>query len=354
MNLLSPRRIGVWLLATLAAWLLLPSALMAQQVLRYSDHEPLGGMRTTFLQEVFFPAIEKASNGRLKVESHWGGQRAGAYDALRATSQGQVVDMATVVPEYTAKELELHQIFKSFPVGPAGQQQVAFFRRVYAQVPEFSAELAANNVVPVFLATGYPLAFFSTAPMKSLDDMQGRRWRTASFWHRDFLNQSGAVPVSMPWGPQVYDALNNKTLDGLMVNVDSGQELKVHQVAPNVLLSRDLWLGHLYLVAMNRDTWNALPPEDQQAIQQAAETAYRSLGEVMGKALQRMVDTLAKEGASVRTLTQDEVTAWQAAVRYPAVQAAWVQSRQGQTATTAGPVLEKVRQLMPAFLRQLP
>ncbi|MBS1186386.1 MAG: transporter substrate-binding protein [Burkholderiaceae bacterium] len=128
------------LLITIATFLL-PTAASAQKVLRYSDHEPLGGMRTKFIKEVFFTAIEQESQGRLKIQDHWGGKVAGAYDALRIAGEGNAADMSIVVPEYTAKELPLHQIFKSFPTGPSGNRQLDFFRRVYAEVPEFAAEL---------------------------------------------------------------------------------------------------------------------------------------------------------------------------------------------------------------------
>ena len=76
-----------------------------------------------------------------------------------------------------------------------------------------------------------------------------------SFWHQDFLRNTGAVPVTMPWGEGVYKALQGGTLDGLMVNVDSGYDLKVHETAPHVLISKDLWLGHVYLLVMNKTTW---------------------------------------------------------------------------------------------------
>lgn len=341
-------------LAVLLAACLLSAPAFAQRVLRYSDHEPLGGMRTTFLQEVFFAAVEKESSGRLKIDALWNGRLAGAYDALRAAGKGEVADLSMVVPEYMAKDLPLHQIFKSFPTGPSGEQQVSFFRRVYAETPELSAELARNKVEPLFLATGYPVAFFSAAPLRSLSDLQGTKWRTASFWHRDFLRNVGATPVSMPWGPGIYAALQDKALDGLMVNVDSGYELKVHEAAPHVLLSKDLWLGHLYLVVMNRDTWSGLAAEDQAAIRRAAETAYRALGPVMDSSFDSMVAMLKKEGATLRQLTQPEVAAWKAATCHPAVQAGWVKEQEGQGVTEAAWVMEKVSALMDEASRQKP
>ncbi len=168
------------LLALALAALVLPTAASAQRVLRYSDHKPLAGMRTRFIKDVFFAAIDKESNGRLKVDDRW--------DSV----------------------------------------------------------------------------------------------------------------VSMPWGEPVFKAMRDKTMDGFMVNVDSGYMLTVHEVAPLAVLSEDLWLGHLYVLAMNRATWNGLAPEDKQAIQRAAETAYKTLGKVMDKSFDAQVDDLKKAGVTLR------------------------------------------------------
>ena len=334
------------ILGLLLAASLLPTAAFAQKILRYSDHQPLDGMRTQFINEVFFPAIEKESNGRLKIEAHWDGQLAKAYDALGAVREGKVTDMATTVPEYTAKELPLHQIFKSFPVGPSGAKQVSFFRRVYADVPELNAELNRNNLVEIFLGTGYPVAFFSTQPLKSLEEMKGHTWRTASFWHKDFLQNAGAIPITMHWGEEVYKALQARTLDGLMVNVDSGYDLKVHEHAPHALVSKDLWLGHLYPLTMNRDTWNALALEDKQAIQRAARTAYKALGPVMDRSFDTQVEALRKGGATIRLLERKEVQAFNTATKYQEAQAVWVKEQESKGVKDAGAVVKKVNAIL--------
>ena len=210
-------------------------------------------------QGVVFPAIERESNGRLKIEDHWDGQVAAAYDAFGAVNEPGGADIASVVPEYTAKELPLHQIFKGFPKRPqpaAGKSSSS--ARVFQEVPAFPAELEKNNIVQLFFGTGYPVAFFSTTPLADLDGLKGGTWRSASFWHLDFLKNAGATPVTMRWGPGSSDAMKARTLDGLMVNVNSGYMLKVHEAAPNVLVSKDLWLGHVYLLAMNREVWGGL------------------------------------------------------------------------------------------------
>lgn len=330
------------LLALLLAALVLPATASAQKILRYSDHEPLGGMRTLFIKDVFFAAIERESKGRLKIEDRWDSVVSTGYDALRVVGDGRVTDMAMVVPEYSAKELPLHQIFKSFPTGPTGDRQVAFFRRAYAEIPAFPAELQKNNVVEIFLGTGYPVAFFSTQALDSLKDLKGHTWRSASFWHQDFLRNAGASPVSMPWGEGVFKAMRDRTLDGLMVNVDSGYMLKVHEVAPHVLLSKDLWLGHLYVLAMNRNTWDGLAKEDKEAIQRAAETAYKALGPVMDNSFDAMVGDLKKSGVKVRLLEHKELDAWNTATKYEDVQTAWVKEQESKGVKDALVVVKKV------------
>ncbi len=339
------------LAALLFAGLLLPASGSAQTVLRYTDHEPLGGMRTRFIKDVFFAAVEKESAGRLKIKDQWNSELSTGYNALATIGAGKVADIGIVVPEYKDEAMPLHQIFKSFPVGPTGARQVAFFREVYGKVPAFAAELDRNNVVNILFTTGYPVAFFSTKPFKNLADIKGNRWRSASFWHKDFLANAGAIPVTMRWGPEVFNAMKARTLDGLMVNVDSGYMLKVHEVAPQVLASKDLWLGHVYLLTMNKNVWNGLARQDKDAIGRAAEASYKLLGPIMDKAYDEQMADLKKAGVGVRQLSATEVTAFARAAKYEDVQAAWVKKQEARGVKDAGAVMSQVHGLINASLK---
>ena len=333
----------VFLFSLAVLWISAPAA---AQTLRYSDHEPLGGMRTRFINDVFFAALEKESNGRLKVDAHWGGELSSGYDALRLVGEGAVTDMAIVVPEYAPDRLPLHQIFKSFPTGPTGDQQLQFYRRMYAEIPAFPAELDKQNVVSLFFATGYPVGFFSTSPLSSLQDIRGGKWRTASFWHQGFLRNAGAEPVSMAWGPGVRDALHNGALNGLMVNIDSGDDIQAQQAAPNLLVSPDLWLGHVYILVMNKDKWNSLSKADQDAISRAAASAYQLLGPVMDNSFTTLLADMKKNGVNVRLLQPAELRQWQSVTRFQAVQAAWVKEQEGKGGTGAAAALEQVSAIL--------
>ena len=322
----------------------LPTA--AAQILKYSDHEPLGGMRTHFINDVFFPAIERESHGRLKVEAHWNGELSSSYKALDTVSQGKTVDMSTVVPEYTADKFPLHQLLKSFPVGPTGDDQVKLFQKLYTDVPELNVEMTNNHIVNIFSATGYPVAFYSTKPIHNLADIKESKWRTASFWHRAFLTNTGAIPVIMPWNDKIFQALQDKSLDGLMVNVDSGYTLNVHKVAPYVLVSKSLWLGHLYPLVMNQDTWNSLPQEDKDAIHRAAESSYRQLGVVMDHSFSEQIKALQDGGATVNIIKPEDLNNWVQKTRYKEIQADWVSEQEDKGVKGASSVLNKLTKLL--------
>lgn len=306
-------------------------------------------MRTQFIQEVFFKELEKVSEGRLKVESHWNAELATGYDALNKVGEGNGIDIAMVVPEYDAKKLPLHQLFKSYPLGPTGQAQVDFFRQVYQDIPEFKQELAQQNVVPILLATGYPVAFFARHPLANLNQMQGQKWRTASFWHRDFLQQTGAIPVTMPWNEGIFHALEKDELQGLMVNIDGGYQLNIPQTAPYILYSPQLWLGHLYIVAMNKSLWDSLSAQEQNHIRQAAELAYAQLGDIMTQSFAEQYDLIAQSGANIRTLSADELAQWQQATQYPNIQQKWAEEQEQQTGKPVLAVLQKLSALKAAF-----
>ncbi len=320
--------------------------LAQETILKYTDHEPLGGMRTKFINDIFFSAIEKESKGHLKIEAHWNGELAISYDALRKVSQENIADITIVVPEYSSNDLPLHQIFKSFPVGPSGDKQVKFFRRVYKEIPVFTEELEKANVVPILLCTGFPVAFFSAAPINNLEDIKGKKWRSASFWHKDFLTNAGAIPVSMPWNEEIYKALQAHTLDGIMVNVDSGYDLKVHKAAPNILLSKELWLGHLYILVINKNIWDSIAKEDQEAVKRAAETAYKSLGSVMNSSFNKQIKDLKKDGAKVRILKPVEVKQWKTVTKYKEVQSAWVKEQENKGIKNVSAVIKKVTDII--------
>ena len=339
---------SVFAMAAVTAVLALTARCCAAVTLVYSDHEPLGNMRTRFLNEVFFPAVEKESDSRVVIERYWNGELSTSYNALKTVKEGKTAQMTVAVPEYTPREFPLQLAFKSFPTGPSGQTQADFFRDVYARSLPLHEEFERQNVHPVLIATGFPAAFFSTAPLKKIRDLKGQTWRTASFWHRDFLRGAGANPVTIPWGPRVFEALADGSLDGLIVNEDSGYDINAHKAARYVAVSPKLWLGHAYPIVVNKDVWDSLSDENKQAFERAAQAAAGKLGELMDAALPELLQKLRNDGAEVRFLSDAEVEEWKRLTQYRTAQDSWIEEQRRSGHETAANFMEMLRDRLEA------
>lgn len=326
------------LIFTLA--LLSLGAAHGETVLRYTDHEPYGNMRTRAIQDLFFSAIEKESNGRVRVEPHWNGELAISYEALPALQKGEEADIGIVVPEYSPQQLPLFQLFKSFPLGPeTGAKQVQFFQNVFHDLPQFNTELAQNNLVNLQFFLGYPAAFFNTQPGLALNKLKRTTWRTASFWHQAFLEQAGAKVVKMPWNERITQALKAGELNGVLVNLDSGDDIHAQQAAKYVQFSPRLWLGHVYLLVMNKTRWEALSAEDKAAIQRAAQSTQQALGPLLDRSINEMITKMTRQGAEVKRLTPDALRAWQQASQYQQQQKKWLAEKGGKDAEHLLPLI---------------
>lgn len=166
-----------------------------------------------------------------------------------------------------------------------------------------------------------------------------------------FLARSrlGVSADSTHWSPEIYDMLEDGRLDGIYVNIDSAYNLKLHQKAPYVLVSKNMWLGHLYVVAMNKTAYDALAQNDKDAIKRAASRAYRQQGRNMDEQFDAMVSKLRAEGAEIRMMTDEEVDQWGNLTNYPAIQRRWAQEQSKAGVQNAEDVIYKVTRVKRAF-----
>jgi TRAP-type C4-dicarboxylate transport system substrate-binding protein len=156
------------------------------------------------------------------------------------------------------------------------------------------------------------------------------------------------IPVKMHWGLEVYQALNSGALDGIFVNIDSAYNLKLHQTAKYALVSKQLWLGHLY----NKETFNHLSNEDKQAIQRAADYAYKQLGNVMDQSYDDMIDKLRQDGTQIQVLTNNDVSAWSTMTQFNDVQHEWSSTQASQGVTGSPKAIERVSILIENHLQK--
>ncbi len=317
---------------------------VADTILKYSDHDPLGGMRTQFNKDVWLPEIEKQTGGEVTIQDFWGGALLSSKEILKGVGDG-VTDMGFAFPGHYPRQLLAHNVFSLFPRGPEKfEDMVWLWRKALDEVPALQAELKKANVVVVNLSAGLPGAFVGKKPLTRLSDIQGDKWRAGGKWLLRYLGNAGAEPVAVPWG-DTYMALQTGTIDGVFTNYDGLHMMKFDEVAPNLLISRQLWFAMPFLHLMNADKFASLPKNVQDGILRAGRIAEERFSAVYVAAFDKVRSEQIAAGYTVKDLLQEDVEAWENRGELVKLQNEWVEEAKKAGLANAAEVMEQVRAL---------
>jgi TRAP-type C4-dicarboxylate transport system substrate-binding protein len=162
------------------------------------------------------------------------------------------------------------------------------------KVPALNREWERNNMV--FLgATGVDTYhLFTKQPVNAYADLQGRKISapgSIGLW----LKGSGAVPVDGSL-TSYYTDIQSGVSDGT-ISISTGiLPNKIYEVAPYITKVN---IGALYIggMAMNKDSYAALPKDIQQIVKDVGKEYSRALGETLMQRYEGALKTMAEVGA---------------------------------------------------------
>jgi|LNFM01.1.fsa_nt_gb tripartite ATP-independent transporter DctP family solute receptor len=211
--------------------------------------------------------VTKHTNGKLKGSARHG-QSLGGYaqmlPALQAGSIGGLVMptgfMASIVPELSLFDLPF--------LTPGEPARITAFAR-QSKAAERMKELAASRGI---LVLGYhgigPQSFLTKFPVKTLDDMKGKKIRVIPSPPRVGAYQDwGAVPRPMELG-EVYTSLQQGTIDGMENPPDVIFRMKHHEVARFYTITEHF--SFMSAVVVSKKLFDGQPKDVQDAIVKAA------------------------------------------------------------------------------------
>ena len=118
----------------------------------------------------------------------------------------------------------------------------------------------------------------SKRPVKKLEDLQGLKIRVIQTpVYIDTLNALGANATPLPF-PEVYNALEQKTVDGATNPLVTIPVMKFNEVQKYLTITRHQYNPQIIIVS--KRAWDKLSPEEQKILQEAANeaTAIRAQG----------------------------------------------------------------------------
>lgn len=287
--------------ATAAAAALLAAAFtqgaVAQTVLRYSNWLPAGYPVRVQIVEPWLADIEKATEGRVKVEStpKVVGTVAGQFDVVR----DGLADLALIVPGFTPGRFELIEVMEMPFLGDVSSARSPATWRIYKKELERFDEF--KGVVVLSLFTGNAAHVFTTAKkeFKTVDDFKGVKLRSPSPAAAQTITLLGGVPVLKPVS-EIYELASSGVIDGGVLPPEVVTGFKVDGILKRFTVIPGGFINTVNVIAINPDKWKTIARADQDAILRISGEAlarrWGSAHDVFGK---EAADQLVKGGTAI-------------------------------------------------------
>jgi TRAP-type C4-dicarboxylate transport system substrate-binding protein len=249
-----------------------------QTVLRFSHFWPA---TSSINQEVFKPWVEKIetdSNGRLKIELYPSATLSKPDVTYESTVKG-TVDIGSQAHGYTSGRFPLTQIAELPGLSNTATQMSCILQTLYED-GTIAKEYEDSHVL--FMYGAGPGTLHTTDKLiKTPEDMRGMRIRRPSAVAGDIIESMGASPVGLP-ANDMYTSLQRGVVDGLSFPWEAVTTFKIDEVTK--YHTNIPFYSSGLMVAMNQDSYDALPNELQKVLDDNSGMALaKQVGEVFDK-----------------------------------------------------------------------
>lgn len=268
-------------------------------------------------------AVEKESNGRIKVKVYAAMALGGKAPNLIDQVKDGFVDVVWTLPAYTPGRFPAVSAFElPFMVTGAAETSQAvqeYYNTTKAAQDEF------KDVHPlIFWTHDRGVIHTKNKTVKNLEDLKGLKIRTPSRPVADALSAFGAIPVGMPV-PQMPQALSKNVIDGTVIPWEVVPAFRLHELAESsteIPGDRGIYTS-VFVFAMNKAKYNSLPDDLKKVIDNNSGMKWaKSMGEYWANAEEPGRNMAKKRGNNVVEMPAAEVAKMREAAK--PVHAAWV------------------------------
>ena len=248
-----------------------PASASSTETLRLAHHHPVGGQLDK-TAEKFAELVKEQTNGELTIKIFPAAQLGQQNEAFELLNQG-VIDMTLSPVGLMDKEWGAVRVF-NLPFIWSGWDhfQAAVDGEFGKRVTEGMLENSNTRLLGIF-GFGFRDMIFRDEAIRDVADMAGVKMRSpeARLWIRMF-ELLGAKPTPVTWG-EVYTAMQTGVAAGLEGPALAMLDMKFDEVTKVLVKTQHMFsTGAL---TINKNRFNKLSPEFQQAVLSAGAEASR-------------------------------------------------------------------------------
>jgi TRAP-type transport system periplasmic protein len=297
-------------LAIFSIALLIPSGAYAQQkviTLNYSNFFP-APHKNSMLSEAWCKEVEKKTNGRVKITYFPGGTLTPAPQTYDNVVKG-IADIGFSVFGYSRGKFPMIATMDA-PLGyKSGLQATRLLNEFYKKFKP--KEL--DEVQVMYLHAHGPGILHTKKPVAKLEDVKGLKIR-AQGTVVPIVQAIGGAPVGASM-PETYDALRTGVVDGSMAPYEALQGWKWGEIITSTTECYGIAYTATMFVVMNKNKWNALPPDIQKIIEGVNAEWAEKQGKLWDEIDKEGKDFSLKRGNKAIALSKEEDAKWATTVR---------------------------------------
>jgi TRAP-type transport system periplasmic protein len=277
--------------------------------LTFSMFEPAIAMSWADFYKPWFDDIEKRSNGRVKIESHLGGELLSLPDTYNGIVQG-TVDMGHVFPSMVQGKFTMSEIvnFWSYDKNLANKGRICW--DLFKAVPEAFKQY--NETKLIWFGSSYTGGLGTTKkPLITLEDLKGTKITTTGAWCAVRQELLGIVPVALPPEAMVT-SMQTGIIDGMAAPAWGLRDMGWGSVMKFMTVVNIYDGGYAFM--MNQKTWDKLPADIQKIFTDTGEEwidRSDALNVRVGK--ERLASAPQEFGMKITVLSKEEQLRWAAA-----------------------------------------
>lgn len=240
----------------------------------------------------FADEVKELSGGKLEITVHSGASLFKMPEIKRAVRTGQAQIGEILLSAY-GNENPIFEV-DGVPFLAAGYDNAE--KLWLAQKPILEEVLAEEGLMPLFTGVWPGQGLYNQEEIESLDAMQGVKFRAYNAATSRLAELMGAVPTTVQYA-EVPQAFSTGVVSAMLTSATTGVDVKAWDFL-NVFYTTDA-MHPKNLVFVNKDAFDALEPDVQEAVMTAAENAEQRVWAKAREEGQAAVDELAANGMTV-------------------------------------------------------
>lgn len=246
---------------------------------------------TTFAavaDKFFIEKVEELTAGSVKINYFPGGSLGfKSADHFDATADGAI----EIADTFIGRLAGIDPVFSlpSMPFLATDKGKALALEAVLR--PEYERAFGAANQIYLFTTPWPPSGVWTKEPLTSPEGLEGLKIRVADVPSMQTFKNAGANPLEISWG-DVVPQLSAGAIDAVVSSAEGGTNIKLGDFLPYYTAVD--YVIPANVVHMNKDAFDALSEEEQNAIMQAAAETSTFIWAKLEERLSNTYDDLAE------------------------------------------------------------